>query len=1028
MRTKRKNTLTIAVVGGLLVLIIFVLGTVWMTFEAKNDTDAAVRSVSLLYLDELAGRREQVVASNLRQSIDDINMAVNLMTAEDLSDAEHLQAYQARIKQLFHMEKFAFVKADGWLYTSSGPLRDENSTRFDYVSLTEPQIGISNPDSTDKKVCFAVPLKGIDYHGIEFIACFAEIDMDKMLEGVSMHSESTDTTFCNIYTADGIALSNTVLGGLAVEDNLLEAMKRARFEKGYSYENLTADFAEGRRGVASFNYDGIRETLSYAPVQGTNWMLTYLIRESVISENISAISNRMIGRSVVQSLLMVAALVAMFLFILSQTRKNAKLLLEKETSEAESRVKQEELEHRLSLQDQLLQEKQRGEQLEKMMTALAADYWSVYYLELDEDRGVCYQSHADLEDGFRVGDHFPYLASVTAYANRYVAKPYLEDFLQFIQPDAIRQGLQKEPVISYRYKVARHGKESYEMVRFARVPDTEHPDDHRIHNVGACFTDVDEETRQSLAKNQALRDALTAAEEANRAKTAFLSNMSHEIRTPMNAIIGLDNIALNDPETPEKTKAYLEKIDASAEHLLNLINDILDMSRIESGRLVLKNEEFSFSRLLETINTMFSGQCQEKGLDYQCHINGEVDDYYIGDNMKLRQVLINILGNAVKFTPEGGKVSLTVERTGQFGGKSALCFTIADTGVGMSKDFLPHLFDSFTQEDTSVSNRFGSTGLGMAITKNIVELMNGHIDVQSEKGVGTTFAVTVTLMDTDRVDTGDDEEIQPHEMSVLIVDDDPVACEHAKLVLEKAGISSETVSSGAEALELVKLRQARMDPYNLILIDWKMPDMDGVETTRQIRSIVGHDSAIIILTAYRWDDVLEEAIQAGVDSFLPKPLFAKTVMDEFRDALKRKTRASGKKKPKADLTGRRILLAEDMEINAEIIITVLQMHGMEADLAENGRIALDKFSSHPEGYYDAVLMDMRMPVMGGLEATRAIRALPRDDAKKIPIIALTANAFDEDVEKSMMAGLNAHLSKPLQPDLLFETLENLIPE
>jgi signal transduction histidine kinase len=287
---------------------------------------------------------------------------------------------------------------------------------------------------------------------------------------------------------------------------------------------------------------------------------------------------------------------------------------------------------------------------------------------------------------------------------------------------------------------------------------------------------VEEETRQSLTKHQALRDALTAAEEANRAKTAFLSNMSHEIRTPMNAIIGLDNIALNDPETPEKTKAYLEKIDASAEHLLNLINDILDMSRIESGRLVLKNEEFSFSRLLETINTMFSGQCQEKGLDYQCHINGEVDDYYIGDNMKLRQVLINILGNAVKFTPEGGKVSLTVERTGQFGGKSALCFTIADTGVGMSKDFLPHLFDSFTQEDTSVSNRFGSTGLGMAITKNIVELMNGHIDVQSEKGVGTTFAVTVTLMDTDRVDTGDDQEIQPHEMSVLIVDDDPVAC------------------------------------------------------------------------------------------------------------------------------------------------------------------------------------------------------------------------------------------------------------
>ncbi len=528
-------------------------------------------------------------------------------------------------------------------------------------------------------------------------------------------------------------------------------------------------------------------------------------------------------------------------------------------------------------------------------------------------------------------------------------------------------------------------------------------------------------------QSQTLSDALAAAEEANRAKTAFLSNMSHEIRTPMNAIIGLDNIALNDPDISEKTRNYLEKIGASAEHLLNLINDILDMSRIESGRLTIKNEEFSFPELLKAINTMFSSQCGEKGLDYQCHIQGEVDDYYIGDTMKLRQVLINILGNAVKFTPEGGKVDFSVRRTAKYDGKTTLCFRIADTGIGMSREYLPHIFDAFSQEDSSTTSKYGSSGLGMAITKNIVEMMNGKIEVESEKGRGSVFTVTVTLMDSERKGQGEDTAgIHPDEMSVLIVDDDPIACEHAKLILEKAGISSEIAGSGPEAMEMVRLRQARMDPYNLILVDWKMPEMDGVETTRHIREIVGNESAIIILTAYRWDDVLEEAVQAGVDSFIAKPLFATAVMKEFESAMKRKGIKTKKEKNKADLTGRRILLAEDMQVNAEIMIMVLQMRQMEADLAVNGKIAVGKFSEHEPGYYDAVLMDMRMPEMDGLQATQVIRAMDRPDAQRIPIIALTANAFDEDVERSMQAGLNAHLSKPVQPETLYETLENLI--
>ena len=693
--------------------------------------------------------------------------------------------------------------------------------------------------------------------------------------------------------------------------------------------------------------------------------------------------------------------------------------------ETAAKVRAQELEEKLRLQEALLNRERQGDQQAKMITALASDYWSIYYIELDRDHGVCYQAHSDI-DGFRVGEEFPYLASVTDYAMRYISEPYRSEFLRFVQPDAIRTGLAKQRVISYRYLVHRHGRDSYEMVRFAGVRHPEDRDDHLVHNVGACFMDVDAETRRTLEQQEALSNALKAAEEANRAKTTFLSNMSHEIRTPMNAIIGLNNIALNDPETPEKTKGYLEKMGTSAQHLLGIINDILDMSRIESGRMSIKSEEFSFPKMLEQVNTMISGQCRSKGLHYECRLKGSIGEYYIGDDMKLRQVLINILGNAVKFTPEGGSVTFNVEETARFDGKTTLRFIVADTGIGMSREFLPKIFETFSQEDAAAAGKYGSTGLGMPITRSIVELMHGTIEVDSEKGVGSTFTVTLTLTDSAR-DLGGEEldELQGRDLCVLVIDDDPVACEHAGIVLGQVGIKSETAPSGAEGVEMVRMRFARREPYDLILVDWKMPGMDGLETTRAIRAIAGNDTPIIILTSYNWEDIVDEARIAGVDSFAPKPLFAATVMDEFRAAFRKKNANAVKRS--ADLAGRRILLAEDMPVNAEIMTMVLGMREMEVDLAENGRIALSLFERSAVGYYDAILMDMRMPEMDGLEATKRIRELDRPDAKTVPIIALTANAFDEDVQRSMQAGLNAHLSKPVEPENLYATLESLIP-
>ena len=880
MKSRQSGITLAAVIGGIILILVLVFGTIWMGNSAGKDTESAVRSVSQLYLTELAGRREQVVAGNLQDKIGVIKTALDLMTEEDRSDSEHLQAYQARIKTLFRLERFAFVGADDLIYTSAGPQNEIGQYHISFHELTGPKINVETLEGHEKKVIIAVPVS-VRFQETELIACFMQIDMKEMLAGVSMDAQKDSTTFSNLYDHQGVALSDTVLGGLAVEDNLLEAMRNAVFDPGYSYEAFLREFSGGKRGTACFTYNGIPETLSFVPVEGTEWQLTYLIRESVIRDSIRTVTGRTIRRSVVQSGLTALVLLGLFAFIFRQTRKNNALVLAKEKSDAENRARQEEMEQKLRLQEEL------------------------------------------------------------------------------------------------------------------------------------------------LARKQDLQDALAAAEAANKAKTVFLSNMSHEIRTPMNAIIGLDNIALNDPDISDRTRDHLQKIGQSAHHLLGIINDILDMSRIESGRMIVKHEEFSFSRMLEQVNTIISGQCRDKGLHYECRTFGQIDQYYIGDDMKLRQVMINILGNAVKFTPEGGSVTLQIENVARNEGRSTLRFTFSDTGIGMSQEYLPKIFDAFSQEDSSSTTKYGSTGLGMPITKSIVELMNGHIEVESEKGKGTTFTVTLTLTEAGR---GDQEanavEIRPDEMRVLVIDDDRIACDHAQLILGQIGVGCDTVLSGRDAVETVRMRHARREDYNLILVDWKMPEMDGIETTRQIREIVGSHTPVIILTSYDWADVEEEAREAGVDTFVAKPLFAGTVMDEFREAFRKKNAKLAEKT--VSLAGRRVLLAEDVAVNAEIMMMVLSMREMQADHAENGRIAVEMFQSHEPGYYDAILMDMRMPEMDGLEATRRIREMDRPDAKTIPMIALTANAFDEDVQRSMQAGLNAHLSKPVEPELLFETLAGLI--
>ena len=1023
---KSKNTAAVTIFGGIIVMLVLVLGTIWMGQNARRDNEEAVRSVSLLYLDELAGRREQVVAENLNDRISDMQTALELMTEEDLKDDAHRQAYQVKMKALFDLEKFAFVDTDGLIYTSVGVQDDIDEYNFDHMSLTEAEISIKNLESTDKKVIIAMPVDLMS-SGKHFIVCFMEIDMAEMLSGVSMKAQEGGATFCNIYTDNGTALSNTVLGGLAEEDNLLAALQNASFEDGYSYDEFLSKFQSKERGVVSFTYNGVRETLAFVPVEGTDWLLTYLIQESVISDQIGTISKGIIRRSIIQSILAVIILLVIFAYLIVQIRRNAILRLERETADAENRIKQEELEQRLLLQEKLLAEEKQRSQQDQMITAMASDYRSVYYVDIDTDDAVCYRADSNDPEQISEGEHFAYHERFIQYGESYVTEEYRDGFMQFIDPQNVKKALSNESIIAYRYLAKRNGTEYYEMLRMAGVRHPQDRDDHMVHAVGVGFTVIDTEMRETLQKNQALAEALKSAEEANKAKTAFLSNMSHEIRTPMNAIIGLDSLALRKESLDAETRDYLEKIGGSAKHLLGLINDILDMSRIESGRLLVRKEEFSFSGMLEQINTMVMSQCSEKGLKYECHVIGGVSDYYIGDDMKLKQVLINILSNAIKFTDSPGEVTMTVERTAVFGDHSTLKFIVKDTGIGIDASFIPKIFDTFTQEDSSRNNKYGSIGLGMAITKNIVELMNGTISVESEKGVGTEFTVVITLTNSDHQGPAASY-ISPKDMRILIVDDEELAAEHARIVLDEVGIKAEVSYNGQDALNRFEVAHTKHKPYNLVLLDWKMPDMDGLEVAKEIRRRYDKETTVIILTAFNWDEILDEALHIGVDSFLAKPLFASNVIDEFERVARKNNMTLFKEKKRAELKGRHILMAEDVLINAEIMKEIIKIREAEIDHAENGKVVVDMFKSSPENYYDAILMDIRMPEMDGLEATKIIRSLERPDAKKIPIIAMTANAFDEDVQRSLQVGMNAHLSKPVESEHLYQTLEELIWE
>ncbi len=663
------------------------------------------------------------------------------------------------------------------------------------------------------------------------------------------------------------------------------------------------------------------------------------------------------------------------------------------------------------------------------MYALATEYDSIAIVEVSNG-----DKHDDrvLIHG-RLTDRLAALIDEETVREEHYSKK-LDLMLRFVHPDdrelfyaetrreKVLQASKENRTQTVQFRIVKDsGDFVYHQLCFVPLRD----ESGKVTGVVAGIKNVDSEVRKEMAARQELETARYAAEAANRAKTTFLNNMSHDIRTPMNAIIGYTGLASSHIDNREQVQDYLGKISQSSEHLLSLINDVLDMSRIESGKMALSEKEEDLAEILHTLRNIVQSDINSKQIDFfiDCDVKNQ---FIVCDKLRLNQVLLNILSNSVKYTQAGGTVSVRVKELGVTEtGYGKYEFRIRDNGMGMSEEFLKTIYDPFTRVNSSTVSGIQGTGLGMAITKNIVDMMGGVIDIRSKEGEGTETAVTLefklagTGAETPRITALEG-------LRSLVVDDDISVCRNISKMLHDAGMRSEWCASGKEAVLRTEDAVSLGDLFTVYIIDWIMPDMNGIETTRRIRRIVGDQAPIIVLTAYDWSDVEEEAREAGVTAFISKPLFPSDLHNALSRCCSASAAAPAAPEIKYDFTGKKILLVEDNEMNREIATEILEEDGFVVESAENGAVAVEKMKAAVPGQYDLILMDVQMPVMGGHEATGLIRALPDPGVAGITIIAMTANAFEEDRQSALAAGMDGFLTKPVEIGRLKATLAGFL--
>lgn len=668
-----------------------------------------------------------------------------------------------------------------------------------------------------------------------------------------------------------------------------------------------------------------------------------------------------------------------------------------------------------------LARKNEIEEAYEIISGLSSDYNFISLFNPDGGKMSIYKADSSMEIKTTLARHENYQDAVDAYTE-YVSEEDKERWRETTLLENIRKELSDKQCYDINIRNNVNGEKNYIQFRFAKVKDKQFGS--RVVIAKRIITDIVE---NEMKQQRILEDALARAEHASRAKSTFLSNMSHDIRTPMNAIIGFTSLASTHLDNKDRVRDYLEKIMSSSNHLLSLINDVLEMSRIESGKLHLNETECNLSEIMHELRNILQADVREKKLDFFIDTVDVFDENVICDRLRLNQILLNLLGNSIKFTKPGGSISVRIlEKEGGTKDRTLYEIRVKDNGIGMSEEFVKRIFEPFEREKNTTVSGIQGTGLGMPITKNIVEAMGGTIEVYSKQNEGSEFIVTVPF----KLSENTDRNIVIEELKgvhALVVDDDFNTCDSVTQMLMEIGLRAEWTLNGKEAL--LRTRQAirRHDEYKIYIIDWLMPDMSGVEVAKSIRSEIGDSVPIIVLTAYDWADIEEEAREAGVNAFCSKPLF----ISEFIRCLVQVLNLEKEEKEKAQsdeevCMGGRILLVEDNELNREIATEILTEAGFQIEEADNGKTAVEMLKASKPGYYKLVLMDIQMPVMDGYEATRAIRQLDDDEISNIPIVAMTANAFDEDRKKAFECGMNSHIAKPVDVEILFDTLKKIL--
>ena len=676
------------------------------------------------------------------------------------------------------------------------------------------------------------------------------------------------------------------------------------------------------------------------------------------------------------------------------------------------RVRRNKTEKRSILQDQ---------KRLRMINALGHAYSSISLVNIETENIEIIKSSGDMKPdqsgGMLSREH------LEEVIQQVIAEPFQKAYWEFVDMSTVAKRLEERETLSFTVQTV-----DERWMTIIIVPQG-YNKDGKLCAVLVANRDVTEEKEREIEQDKNLRNALAAAEHANKAKTAFLNNMSHDIRTPMNAIIGFTALATTHIGSTELVLEYLKKIQTSGQHLLSLINDVLDMSRIESGSVRIEYTAVHLPDVLHDLRTIIQGSVHSKQQDLYIDTQDVLHEDIITDKLRLTQVLLNIISNAVKYTPVGGMVNIRVsEKPCRREGYTTLIFSVKDNGIGMSPEFCEQVFDSFSREYTVTENGIGGTGLGMAITKNIVDMMGGTIEVESEAGKGTEFTVVLEC-ETSGVTVKREPIPELKGARALVVDDDAETCMSVSKMLREIEMTADWTTSGKEAVLRVKEAYEQNREFKVYIIDWLMPDMNGIETVRRIRMVVGPESPIIILTAYDWSDIEQEAREAGVTAFVSKPLFLselrEVLMSPEQRAFIRNENQKLQVEGQRSYEGKKVLLVEDNELNREIATAIMEEIGLDVDSAEDGTDAVNIMSSASGSKYDLIFMDIQMPKMDGYTATREIRTLNDPKCANIPIIAMTANAFEEDRKKAIKAGMNGHIAKPISKDVILENLDQI---